>query len=31
MDGPVGEAPRDMRPALREALEELNRLAASRA
>ncbi|WP_019832174.1 hypothetical protein [Sphingomonas sp. PR090111-T3T-6A] len=27
MDGPVGEAPRDMRPALREALEELNRLA----
>ncbi len=28
---PVGEAPRDMRPALREALEELNRLAAGRA
>jgi hypothetical protein len=31
MDGPIGEAPRDMRPALREALEELNRLAANRA
>jgi hypothetical protein len=30
-NGPVGEAPRDMRPALREALEELNRLAANRA